>query len=503
MEPRNGILTVSSDMPRKPKRQSRGFHPLKAVLITCLSLLLIMVVVLLIAKSSVDSWLRGDGFRNLIVNKASAAMTSRILLSEMKWQGSEVYVDQFQALGYEGAPFAELKLDGVRVKTGGVRAGAFRVPEASVNRLDLEFSDRRTKAPRESEVIDLDSSGGPSVPDWLKRFLPNRVEVDEIAVGSTQISVLNSANEPAFLLKGAQGTIRPDFNTRIWEILMKGGTVLVPNQEEVGIRELAMRWKRSDLFIDRCSLSVFGNGSVAAAGEIGFGEEGVFDLDLELSSIKVDDLVEGDWSDRLDGLVEGPVKVTGKPGAFLYEGELRVKEATAKSIPVLALIAEYTRNEQFKQLVFSEAKTGFRREGDVVELNDLVLQSDGLVRVEGDITILGESLEGICRVGVTPGTLRWIPGAERQVFTESKDGFLWAPLTLTGTVSEPREDLSSRLIAAAGEEILKGLPEGILKEAYKFLPTSPDGDDPAVDPSDLIEQAKPLLDMLSPFLRRP
>ncbi|MEM1297536.1 MAG: hypothetical protein AAGH89_19370, partial [Verrucomicrobiota bacterium] len=106
-------------------------------------------------------------------------------------------------------------------------------------------------------------------------------------------------------------------------------------------------------------------------------------------------------------------------------------------------------------------------------------------------------------IGVTPGTLRWIPGAERQVFTENRDGFLWAPLNLTGTTSEPKEDLSGRLIAAAGEEILKGLPDGVLKEVNKLLPTGPDGENPSVDPSELIDQAKPLIDMLSPFLKRP
>ncbi|MEM7602496.1 MAG: hypothetical protein AAF357_13890 [Verrucomicrobiota bacterium] len=490
-------------MPRKSKRQPTGFNPLKVVIVACISLLLIMVVVLLIAKSSVDSWLKGDGFRNLLVSKAAAAMTSRIELSELKWEGSEVYADQFQALGYEGAPFAELNLDGVRVKTGGVKAKAFRIPDASVNRLELEFSDRRQRVPRESEVMAATAAEGPSAPEWLKRFLPNRVEVDEVSVGSTQISVYDSANSPVFLLKGARGKIRPDFQTQIWEILMQGGTVQVPNQDEVNLRELAMRWKRSDLFIDRCSLTVFGDGDVGAAGEIAFGEEGLFDLDLNLSSINVDHLLEGEWVDRLDGIVEGPVKVSGKPGAIVYEGELRIREAAAKSIPVLALIAEYTRNERFKQLVFSEAFTEFKREGDVVELTNLVLQSDGLVRLEGDVTIIGESLEGVCRVGVTPGTLRWIPGAERQVFTESQDGFLWAPLNLTGTVSEPREDLSGRLIAAAGEEILKALPEGVLKEAYKFLPTDPDGENPVADPSGLIEQAKPLLDMLTPFLKTP
>lgn len=490
-------------MPRQNKRKSRPFHPLKVVIVAGFSLILLMVVVLLVAKSSVDSWLRGDGFRKLMVNRASAAMTSEIRLAEMKWQGSEVYTDQFRAIGYEGAPFAELKLDGVRVKTGGVKAGAFRVPDVSVNRLDLEFSDRRQQPPPESEVFDPGSPQGPALPDWLKRFLPDRVEVDTISVGAAQISVIDSANVPVFLLQGAKGTVRPDFTTKMWEILMQGGSIRVPEQEEVKIRELAMRWKQSDLFLDRCSLTVFGEGNVTAAGEIGFGEEGAFDLDLLLSSIQVDDLVEGDWAERLDGIVEGPVRVTGKPGALIYEGELSVKEAVAKSIPVLSLIAEYTKNDRFTHLVFSEAKTKFKREGEVVELNDLVLQSDGLVRIEGDITVLGESLEGVGRIGVTPGTLRWIPGAERQVFTEEQDGFLWAPMNLTGTVSEPREDLSGRLIAAAGEEILQGLPEGLLKEAYKLLPSGPEGGDPSAAPSDLIEKAKPLIDLLSPFLKRP
>lgn len=490
-------------MPRKPKAKSKGFNPLKVVIITCLTLLLLMVGALLFAKSSIDSWLKGEGFRTLLVNKASESLKSRIVLSELKWQGSEVYTDQFQALGYEGASFAELSLDGVRVKTGGIKSRAFRVPNASLNRLDLEFSPRRESPPRESEVMESAASSGPAVPEWLKRFFPNRVEVDQITIGSTRVSVLNEEGEPVFLLKDTRGRVVPDFETSIWEILMQGGTVNVPNQEEIGIREVAMRWKRTDLFIDRASLTVFGDGDVDAAGEIGFGEDGGFDVDLTLSSINLDHLIEGEWSDRLDGFVEGPVSVKGVPGAIVTEGEVSVREAAAKNIPVLSLIAEYTRNERFKQLVFSEAKTKFKREGDVIELNDLVLQSDGLVRVEGDITLVGESIEGVCRIGVTPGTLRWIPGAERQVFTENRDGFLWAPLNLTGTTSEPKEDLSGRLIAAAGEEILKGLPDGVLKEVNKLLPTGPDGENPSVDPSELIDQAKPLIDMLSPFLKRP
>ena len=98
---------------------------------------------------------------------------------------------------------------------------------------------------------------------------------------------------------------------------------------------------------------------------------------------------------------------------------------------------------------------------------------------------------------MTPGTLSWIPGAENLVFEKKRDGFLWAPMTLQGTLSEPREDLSGRLIAAAGKAILRDLPDGLLNEAQKFL--DPSGE--SADPNSIINQGKDLLDTLSPFLR--
>ena len=70
-------------------------------------------------------------------------------------------------------------------------------------------------------------------------------------------------------------------------------------------------------------------------------------------------------------------------------------------------------------------------------------------------------------------------------------------MTLQGTLSEPQEDLSGRLIAAAGEAILKELPEGLLNEAQKLL--DPSGESP--DPGSIINQGKDLLDALSPFLK--
>lgn len=492
---------------RRSNRPRRKVNPLIAVLITGGTLLLILVVVLVVAKSMIESWLRGDEFREWLVNRTSSALSSRVELAPLSWRGREVYAESFLAEGHEEAAFARLEFDGLRARLGGIKDRAVQVPEIRVNRFDLEFSDDRVeRETREPAVgsgavrVDEPTGSGSGVPEWLRRYLPDRAEIGLVSLASARVEVKGADGVTSFLLRDIAAEIRPDFRTGIWEIEGRDGVMEVPDQPEIETRELAMRWKSEELFIDRCSFAIYEDGHVSGAGEISFAGEGLFDLDLEVSGIDLDDLVEGKWRERLSGTIEGPVGIHGSPGELIYEGMMNVEGAVIESVPVLSLIAEYTRNDRFKRLILSEARTRFRRDGENLELTDLVLQSDGLVRVTGAMTLSGDAIDGAFEVGVTPGTLRWIPGAERKIFLEEREGFLWAPMRLTGTVSEPREDLSPRLVAAAGEAILEELPEGLLDEARKFLGGEGEENDPS---DDLIERGKPLLDLLTPFLKQP
>ena len=102
-----------------------------------------------------------------------------------------------------------------------------------------------------------------------------------------------------------------------------------------------------------------------------------------------------------------------------------------------------------------------------LELYDIVLASEGLVRVLGKLIIENGSLDGSFRVGIMPGVLAHIPGAETKVFERGEKGLLWAPLRITGTIENPKEDLSGRLIAAAGKRMFEIVPE-TGKMALKF-----------------------------------
>jgi hypothetical protein len=483
-----------------PKRRSNAnasFHPLKWVLITGGVFLVLLVVGLLVVKSMVNGWLQGDGFRDWLAGRASSVMRSEVTLAELEWEGSEVYAKRFDALGSKDAGFSSLVLDGVRAKAAGIVDRAVQVPEITVNRLDLRFSPERKAAAPETDAP-APAATAPELPAWLSKYLPDRVEIDEIGVASVRVSVAKAEGE-VFLLNGAKATLKPDFRTGFWEIEGSGGKVTLPNQPEIALKDLGLRWKGEDLFLDRCALGVFKNGHVDGKGEIGFAHPGRFDLELGISAVDVDELVAGEWRDRLTGTVHGPVRITGAPGALVFEGTMHLEDGVIEAVPVLKRISQYTRSERFERLVLNQAQTDFKRDGDRLELRNLVLQSDGLVRVEGQVDLVADRIAGDLRVGVTPGTMRWIPGAERLVFTEDRDGFLWAPMKLAGSLAEPKEDLSARLIAAAGEAVISELPGGVLDAAEGLLKPG-DGKTPT-DP--LIDQGKKVIDLLSPFLKAP
>jgi hypothetical protein len=95
-----------------------------------------------------------------------------------------------------------------------------------------------------------------------------------------------------------------------------------------------------------------------------------------------------------------------------------------------------------------------------LRLTDLVLASEGLMRVEGRLTKdRSDRLDGEFRVGLTPGTLSLIPGAETKVFLPGPRGLLWTTVRISGTTTDPEEDLTERLILAAGLRMFEILPE--------------------------------------------
>ena len=86
----------------------------------------------------------------------------------------------------------------------------------------------------------------------------------------------------------------------------------------------------------------------------------------------------------------------------------------------------------------------------------------------GTVEVTGDQLQGVLQVGLKPEFLDWVPGSLEAVFTEQRDGLNWTTVRLSGTVQEPKEDLSKRILSAVEDRLGRDL-RNRLKDTAKSL----------------------------------
>jgi hypothetical protein len=165
------------------------------------------------------------------------------------------------------------------------------------------------------------------------------------------------------------------------------------------------------------------------------------------------------------------------------------------------VLGAYTdRTVQFRNLVCDTASCQYRKEGDRINLTGIKIRSRSLLGVEGTLDITGEQLDGHLMVGVSRETLSGIPGAETKVFTIERDGLVWTPVRITGTFDKINEDLTDRLVDAAGARILEKLRDlDTLRQTIESLDPGKLRDGVLDQGGKIIEEGGKLIDGILPL----
>jgi hypothetical protein len=150
-------------------------------------------------------------------------------------------------------------------------------------------------------------------------------------------------------------------------------------------------------------------------------------------------------------------------------GTVSLSEGQLTALPVLDEIGVFTHTERFRQMELTRATAEFSSSPGRLEVHNFVAEAEGLIRIEGDYTVEDGEIDGRFQVGLTPETLQWIPGSQDEIFTVSRDGYLWTPMRLTGPVEHPVDDLTPRLVAAAGTGVIKNVQGTVEKAAEGIL----------------------------------
>ena len=419
-----------------------------------------IALVLLLAAgfyAGVRHYLHSEAFRHLLSAQVSSAAGVSGEFTPLRWDGLAVDADGFSAQGE--ALVSSMKVDGIHTEVGlgGFGRGVWELRDSRARRLQISVDARRAGEGMPESLPQ--PSGAPSEGKSRSRWLPREVELQALELQEISLDVLTKDGE--FTAHGIRMDVEKAAGPRSHRIALEGGTLRMPYRlmPEIQLASARILAQPDAVFLSHLEAAAWSAARIQASGEWD-GRLRSMAIDGKVSGVKCEEVFNDDWARRLTGGLSSDFVFRRDGSGVSAEGHLVLQQGVLTALPVLDVLAAYADTRRFRTLVLSDAQTDWRWRGGVLEFYNIVLGSESLVRLEGRLAIYpGGQLDGDLRLGLAPGTLATIPGAETLVFMPGERGLLWAPLRVTGTLEKPREDLSDRLMTAAGLRLLETLPE--------------------------------------------
>ena len=297
---------------------------------------------------------------------------------------------------------------------------------------------------------------------WFAIFLPNRVYLKKIQSDQANITWQFRGEQAGFF--GTQLLITP--NGRDFEYVATSGRLKMAPVPDLDLR-------RTHLLITKTLLTLYdldlasdsrSDESIRVQGHAGLSQDKSVDVKANFNSVPIRQWLPAEWKGRLKGNAFGDVHWTGKDPKLESSagaGSLRIDKGRIDDVPLLNKLAELARKKSFERLDLNECSLGFAWRYPEIDIKDISIEQKGKFRIEGEISVERRLLRGTIRVGLTREYLDWLPNPE-EVFSRRASGYLWTDVHLFGSIDEPRQDLSQRII-----ELFKESPGAYLNLLFR------------------------------------
>jgi hypothetical protein len=286
---------------------------------------------------------------------------------------------------------------------------------------------------------------------WFAVFLPNRVYLKRIEAERADVTWRFRGERAGFF--GTQLLIKP--HGRDFDYAATGGKLKMALLPELYLR-------RANVLITKTALTLYdidlapdekSEGKVRGEGTAGIGKDRSIDFSANLENVPIRGWLPEKWKEYLNGSAYGAVHWTGatpKLEDSSGEGSLRVRNGRTDNLRFLEKLAELARERSFEHLELTDCSLNFTWRYPKIEIKDIALEEKGKFRVEGEISIDRRTLSGTIQLGINRRHLDWLPKPE-EIFSRQQGGYFWTTVHLSGTIDQPNQDLSPRIIEAFKE----------------------------------------------------
>jgi hypothetical protein len=432
-----------------------------------------LLLALALGYAGLRAYLHSEGFRKFL--SAEVSKTAKVVgsFNAFRWDGLAVETEKFEATG-EGM-IATVKADqiGTEVGFGALGKGAWELKQTRVSRVAVGLDFTRKNEPSPTVHEEVAKAVRKKQPGWV----PSEVELETLSIG--EVAIRAKTREGDVAARGMKVRLEAGSGKGAYQGEITGGTI-DPAKDwlpEIHVEKVRGSYRDGSAYITSANLKAYSAGRINAFGEWS-SETGTYALEGDIEGVKCDEFLNENWARRLTGDVASTFSVNNISGKMVMNGDLEIRNGTLTALPMLDALAAYADTRRFRILPLSESRTKWRYSEDGFVFTDFVMASEGLIRLEGNFSIKGREIDGLFRLGLVPGTLANIPGAETHVFLPGERGLLWAPIRITGTLDHPEEDLTDRLITAAGLRMFEVIPESgekVLKFTKSVMGENPGG----------------------------
>lgn len=409
------------------------------------------------------SWLHSESFRRMLAGQADAALQVSSEFGPFRWNGTRMNTESFLAHSeglIKGADAEDLE---VEIGLGGWWHGVWRIEDARARRIELEIdataADRMKNQPAPMQADAPPPPATAKQGKWYDSLIPHEVELKQLQIGSSSVKVITAAGPVS--ISNTSWKVTPDGAKGSYRAEGTEGKVKLPWKwaPPMHLGKGRIRYQGESVYLTGADFQVYESGRLDLDGEMSVKGEGYI-FNGKLRDVFCREVLPESWKQRLSGQLSSDFTMEATQGGPKVSGSLELEDGVLTALPVLDALSAYADTTRFRRIALQEGKTDYEWQDGTLTLRKLVLSSEGLVRLEGGIRIDPEEhLDGRFRLGIVPGILARIPGAETQVFSPGKNGLLWTDLHITGTFDHPEEDLSGRLVEAAGLRMIEILPE--------------------------------------------
>ncbi len=424
----------------------------------------LLILVLFSGWFGLHAFVQSESFREFLARKISHSLHLDGHFEPLTWEGSTFRSPGFSAVGNPKSKLRSLQVTNIsaRLDWWQLLKGAWVLDHVSAEKIEADVGKNPPRAatpaidqPKESHAIDLPN------------ILPSEFRIEQMYVASADLH-WETRHGDAGQFVGTRVTATrkgPDQ----WDVSAIGGNARHGAYPTLQVDHVRAAVSQDSISIRGAKALVSGGGEIQLVGKVSTGRQLNAQFTADFSDLDAGQVLPAQW--HIGGKGSGHLVYTGDLDRFEHGeviGSVKIAGAAFDMTNLFPTLHQLAKFGGLNDVRIDSIETHLTYHEHQLNLSDIRASYQDQIRVEGAGTITPDRLDGNLLIGLSPRILGWIPGAEEKVFVEERDGLRWTKVNISGTPTQPKEDLTKRLVGAFRDRMTKEF-KGQAKDAVKSL----------------------------------